>query len=138
MPRPKFRITVDNLLHAARYLDGRLGSLSIVPRTMSAQEGRMFIGEILMSPKSEESADRLQTWCVANLDAKSVLSLQVAIRKRKQRTADKLRVLTVSITAYTLLCKIAKRDNVTLSDALEAAVTLSLKTWRHKCTRTES
>lgn len=128
MPRPKFRITVDNLLHAARYLDGRLGSLSIVPLSMSAQEGRTFVSEILMLPKSEELANRLQVWCDANLDAKSMRSLQMAIRKRKQRTSsDSHRVLSVTTKAYGLLSKLAKRDKVTLSQALEWAAARSLR-----------
>ena len=127
VPRPKFRITVENLLHAARYLDGRLGCLSFMPLSMSAQEGRMIIAEILQSPKSVESADKLQAWCEVNLDSKTTRCLRIAIRKRKQRTADNFRVLTVSVSAHKLLRKLAMRDNVTLSQALEKSVTKALR-----------
>lgn len=132
MPRPKFRITVDNLMHAARYLDGRLGSLAFVPRSMSVQEGRSFVNEILMSPKSEGSAERLHTWCVDNLEPKVMRALQLAVRKRKQRTrTTDARVLTVSSRAYGLLSKLAKRDHVTLSQALEKSIERSLRRTEH-------
>ena len=128
MPRPKFRITVDNLMHAARYLDGRLGSQAFVPSSMSAQEGRTFVNQILMSPKTQESAERLQTWCSDNLEPKVMRALQLAVRKRKQRTrTTNYRVLTVSSNAYGLLRKLAKRDNVTLSQALEKSIERSLR-----------
>lgn len=127
MPRPKFRITVDNLMHAARYLDGRLGSLALTPRTMSAQKGMMFVSEILMSPNTAETAAKLQVWCDENLEPEALGSLQTAIRKRKQRMADNFRVLTVSVSAYNLLGKLAKRDNVTLSQALERSVERALR-----------
>ena len=133
MGRPKFRITVDNLMHAARYLDGRLGSLGLIPRTMSVQEARQVVTEILISPKSDSAADRLQIWCDTNLDAKSWLALQTAIRKRRQRAhGDNFRVVTLTSKAYQLLNQLAKRDNVTLSHALQKSVERSLKS-KSKC-----
>lgn len=55
-------------------------------------------------------------------------SLQVAIRKRKQRmSSDSQRVLSVTTKAYGLLSKLAKRDKVTLSQALERAAEKSLR-----------
>jgi macrodomain Ter protein organizer (MatP/YcbG family) len=131
MGRPKFRITVDNLMHAARYLDGRLGSLGLIPRTMSVQEARQVVTEILISPRSDSAADRLQSWCDTNLDAKSWLALQTAIRKRRQRAhGNNFRVVTLSAKAYELLHRLANRDQVTLSDALQRTAERSLKSKR--------
>ncbi len=128
MPRPSFRITVENVMYAAHYLDGRLGSQAFVPKSMSAQEGRMFINEILLSPKSDETVRRLQDWCADNLEQTVIRSLQLAVRKRRQRTRKSdFRVLTVSSRAHALLCKLAKRDHVTLSKALESAIEKSLR-----------
>lgn len=128
MPRPKFCITVDNLMHAARYLDGRLGSQAFMPRSMLPQEGREFINEILMSPKSAGTAEQLQAWCTDNLEPKVLRALQLAVRKRRQRTrTNDFRVLTVSSRAYGLLSKLAKRDHVTLSQALEKSIEKSLR-----------
>ena len=128
MGRPKFRIAVDDLMHAARYLDGRLGSLAVAPLTMPVQEARRFFSEILMSPKSESSATRLQEWCDENLEPATLRLLQIAVRKRRQRTrTNDYRVVTISNNAYHQLCKLAKRDNVTLSKALERSVTKLLR-----------
>ena len=128
MGRPKFRITVDNLTQAARYLDGRLESLGLIPRTMSVQEAIKVVTEILISPRSDSAADRLQSWCDANLDAKSWPALQAAIRKRRQRAhSDNFRVVTLSAKAYELLHRLANRDQVTLSDALQRTAERSLK-----------
>ncbi len=132
MSRPKFRITVDSLMHAAQYLEGRLGSLRLTPRMMTVQEARHFITGILISRSSASNADRLQVWCDENLDAKSQSALQTAIRKRRQRASSDFRVVTLSSKSYRLLSQLAKRDNVTLSQALQSSVERSLKS-KSKC-----
>ncbi len=125
MAQLAYTITAADAVHAYAYLEGKLLLLSYQNEVSPMAAAKQF--QRIEGTKAER-AEQLNAWCDM-LTEKEWHRLRLAIRKRRQRKAGALSSITVSVKAHQLLAKLAKRDNVTLSQALEqfAAKALSAR-----------
>lgn len=122
MPRAKYTITEADASHAQAYLEGQIRSYSLQLNDPSAAR-RSFERAIALESK-EARAVGLNTWAEKYLDSGDWKKLKSAILKRRARrkNGDCTTQLTLSNKAHKLLVRLARRDNVTLSEAVESHV----------------
>lgn len=122
MARPEYTIDYPDFVHANTYVGNRLRdfSLKITDPDTIEQAKEEFLS-ISLSRPSNDAASRLNEWCKTYLTGDEWKRLKESVRKRRQRWAGSqvLKTVTISEKAHRLLSELAKRDNVTLSEALE-------------------
>lgn len=122
MTRPAYQLNADDFRHATAYLGNRIRSFEIDFRDLSTiEEAKQQYYQLASSRPSKAAAERLQAWCDTYLTAAEWQLAKSSIRKRRQRWAPTkaLKTITISQRAHRLLSQLAKRDNVTLSEAIE-------------------
>jgi macrodomain Ter protein organizer (MatP/YcbG family) len=122
MARPAYAVTNDDLIHVRAYVGNQLRSFNL--ELVDPEAVEIAYNEYLrMSrlPPSTEAADQMQAWCAKYLTDAEWDHLKASVRKRRQRWlgSRKLKTVTISANAHRLLSELAKRDKVTLSEALE-------------------
>ena len=129
MPRPRYSITVEDVVHATEYLRTRLQVFAFDLGDVSHRKAKNEFDEIVASGTKEKKADGLNAWCNKYLGDQERTKLKTAIRKRRERKARRGEVesVTISKKAFELLQKLANRDNVTYSETLEKYLG---KAWR--------
>lgn len=129
MPRPKYVITSDDVVHAIAYLRTRLQLFAIDLGAASNRTANNELNAASQANSKEERAKWIQAWCEKHLSDCDWTKLKTSIRKRRERKSWKGEVesVTISKKAYKLLQKLSLRDNVTYSEALEKYLG---KAWR--------
>jgi macrodomain Ter protein organizer (MatP/YcbG family) len=115
MPRPRTGILASDSTHAIRYLSTKVRLFEIDASPKQVRE----LLEIEFSGSKTERLAALNDWCEQVLSTEQWASLKTAIRKRRQRKLNDDITITISRKAHDKLSKIAERDNVTLSQAIE-------------------
>lgn len=123
MARPNYTITADDFQHATAYLGHCLRTFRFDLKDLAMMEqAKEEFHAIPRMRTGRPAAERLQTWCDTYLTESEWKLAKASIRKRRQRWAPSktLRTITISEKAHRLLSELANRDQVTLSDVLEA------------------
>lgn len=123
MARQMYVISASDVVHAVHYLDGLLRNAGIqFADDVDPQEAvAEFQASCEISSKSKRAAS-LNEWAEHYLDSNAWKRLKLAIRKRRERRTkgeEAGRSVTMSLKAHELLKRLAARDAVTLSAALE-------------------
>ena len=122
MPRAKYQVTDRDYTHVSAYLSDKLQLQSIDIRgDASLSVARRDLLEVAHSGQRKGRAERLNAWCEQYLPTAEWSKLKTATRKRRERWErhDQLKTITISAKAHRLLLRIANRDGVTFSEALE-------------------
>ncbi len=129
MPRSKYKITSDDVIHAIEYVRSRLQLFALDLGDASSKTATKEFGDAVEVRSKEERAIRLNAWCEKYLSTKDWTKLKTSIRKRRERKSRKgeIESVTISTKAYTILRKLSMRDNVTYSEILERYLG---KAWR--------
>ena len=129
MARARYVITASDVNHALACLRWRLGSQTLLLRTALSNRKAIEHLEAITSMKPLEArAESLHQWCLDHLEESEWGPLKSAIRKRRQRKKNlgQTESITISKRSHELLKKVAKRDNVTFSEALERTLAKAL------------
>ena len=129
MPRPKYSITAEDVVHATEYLRTRLQVSAFDLGDVSHRTAKNEFDDAVALRTKEEKAKGLHAWCEKYFGDKEWTKLKTSIRKRRERKVRRGEVesVTISKKAFELLQKLAKRDNVTYSETLEKYLG---KAWR--------
>ncbi len=129
MPRSKYKIIAEDVIHATEYITSRLQLLALDLGDASSRTAKKAFDEAVEDRSKDERAFRLNDWCEKYLSSEEWTKLKTSIRKRRERKTRKgeIESVTISSKAYALLRKLAKRDNVTYSETLEKYLG---KAWR--------
>lgn len=129
MPRPKYTITSDDVVHATAYLKTRLQIFAVDLGVVSNRTANNEFNAAVETRSKEDRAVGLQAWCEKYLSDREWTKLKTSIRKRRERKSRKGEVETVTISkkAFDLLQKLSLRDNVTYAVTLEKYLG---KAWR--------
>ncbi len=121
MSRLKYAIAEADVVHASEYLRPLLLMRSFELRqNVSYKVAERDFHAAVVSPSKEERAKELNAWCEKYLKAPIWAKLKLAIRKRRERkTSSDITSISVSKKAFDLVRKLAKRDEVTYSEAIE-------------------
>lgn len=122
MARPAYKITFDDFRHTTAYLSSRIREFELEFRDLDVMEtAKDEYLKISRSRPSNAAAERLQAWCDEYLSEEEWERTKSSIRKRRQRWAppQPLKTITITQKAHRLLRELAKRDDVTLSAAIE-------------------
>lgn len=122
MAQVPYAITSDDVNHANSYLASRLYLIEYQENVSASVAAKRFMA---IAGSKAERAEQLQQWCDM-LTEREWRRLRLAIRKRRQRAKEGqcMSSMTVSTRAKDALAKIAIRDGVTLSQALEQVLRL--------------
>jgi macrodomain Ter protein organizer (MatP/YcbG family) len=115
MPRPRTGIPAGDLSHALKYLVTKVQLFEI--KTTNKQRSELSL--IRSNGTKAEQLIALNQWCEQVLSTDQWASLKTAIRKRRQRKLHDDITITISRKAHAKLTRVAERDNVTLSQAIE-------------------
>ncbi|QDV81254.1 Macrodomain Ter protein [Stieleria magnilauensis] len=133
MPRAKYIVTAEDVVHATFYISGRLQVAGFAwPESVSHDDARReFVAAADIKAKHGRAA-AVNTWCETYLSTDDWKRLKLAIRKRRYRKEhhDEQQTITVSKKAHDLLSKVASRDSVTFSEALEHYLSKALNASR--------
>jgi len=133
MPRAKYQITEDDFQHASFYLSGRLRNYGIefTDSVNSSKAERQYY-EATEAKSRKKKAESLNLWAEKYLSSQEWTKLKVAVRKRRQRwsTYDEQKTVTISAKAHKLLSRVAERDQVTYSEALEHYLAKAIRSSR--------
>lgn len=133
MPRTKYRITVEDCVHAELYLSRQIRNYEIEFRDdANSLNAEGEYRDATSERKKTSRAQQLNEWCERYLTSTDWNRLKSAIRKRRERTQhfDEQRTVTVSATSHDLLSQLAQRDDVTYSEVLEHYLTKALNSNR--------
>jgi macrodomain Ter protein organizer (MatP/YcbG family) len=122
MARPRYRITAADVVHAANYLKPLLQTFAFeLRRDASYKTADREFFEAASSKSKDERAEQLNAWCEKYLMAKTWGKLKLSIRKRRERKSriGQLKSLSITSQAFDLIEKLAKRDQITYSEAIE-------------------
>ena len=123
MPRAKYSITKEDLTHAYLYLSDRLRSWSVefIEEAQGEPESEFDKAVDQSKYKPAERVVNLNAWCEKYLPTDEWTKLKHAIRKRRQRQQNygDQTTVTISTEAHKYLSRVAERDDVTLSEAVE-------------------
>ena len=122
MPRPRYRITAEDFLHAEFCLSLRIRSYRIkFAKGVASIDARDEYDIAVRTTGKKQGLDLLNTWCEKYLTGAECTKLKSAIRKRRERyrRGDKQKTVTITAVAHRLLLQLSKRDNVTFSEILE-------------------
>jgi len=133
MPRAKYQITEDDFQHASFYLSGRLRNNGIeFDEGVNASKAEKQYYEAIAAKSRKKKTELLNLWAEKHLSSEEWTKLKVAVRKRRQRWSnyDEQKTVTISAKAHKLLGRIAKRDEVTFSEALEHYLAKAIRSSR--------
>ena len=133
MPRAKYAITAEDLMHAVLYLNARIRNYDLEFRDdIDELTAESEYREATSARKKESRAVQLNAWCEKYLTSVDWARLKSAIRKRRERTQrdGEQKTVTVSAESHRLLSRLAERDHVTYSEALEHYLGKALKSHR--------
>ena len=120
MARPKYRITSDDVIHATQYLSTRLLTFTVkFDDSVSPRTAQKEFEQAVDVQSKEDRANKLHAWCEKFLGDLEWGKLKTSIRKRRERKTSKLVSISISEKAYGFVKKLAIRDKVTLSEAIE-------------------
>ena len=122
MPRPRYRITEEDFLHAEFYLSMRIRNFRVkLPEGISPLDMQEEYDGAVRSEGRKQRLQLLNVWCEKYLSGAEWQKLKSAIRKRRERfrRCDEHRTITITAKAHRYLSQLAKRDKVTLSEILE-------------------
>ncbi len=121
MARPMYTITASDVTHARAYLEPRIRNFDVgIAENVSHRSAERAFAEAAQEPRKEKRAALLNAWCEKYLSSDEWSKLKLAIRKRRERRIrTDQKTVTISGRAYSLLAKLALRDEVTYSEALE-------------------
>jgi len=122
MPRPRYRITVDDFLHAEFCLSLRIRSFRIkFEKGVSSIDAQAEYDIAVRTKEKRQRLELLNTWCEKYLGRAEWTKLKSAVRKRRERfrRCDDQKSVTITAKAHRLLLQLSKRDNVTFSEILE-------------------
>ena len=122
MPRPRYRITAEDFLHAEFCLSARIRSYRIkFAKGVASIDARDEYDIAVRTTGKKQGLDLLNTWCEKYLTGAEWTKLKSAIRKRRERfrRGDEQKTVTITAKAHRLLKRLSKRDNVTFSEILE-------------------
>ena len=122
MPRPRYRITADDFLHAEFCLSLRIRSLRIkLARGISSIDAQAEYDIAVRTKEKGQRLDLLNAWCEKYLTWAEWTKLKSAIRKRRERfrRCDDQKSVTITAKAHRLLLQLSKGDDVTFSRILE-------------------
>jgi len=119
MPRPKYQITADDLIHAKAYLESQLLQLTLELHELTHGEARDAVNVILKAGTKSTKAKKLNAWCETHLTTAAWDGLKASVRKRRQRFSTETRSVTLSLRAHELLKRAAERKGVTMSRLIE-------------------
>lgn len=122
MPRQNYTITTSDVVHATAYLEHQVRNFGI--EFDEPQKARRSFKRTIGKEVRSDRAVALNNWCEKYLTTEDWRKLKASILKRRsrRRAGDTTKQLTVSRKAHRLLTRLAKRDNVTLSVAIETHV----------------
>ena len=138
MPRTKYVIAEQDLLHAELYLSARIRNYEIDFRDdVNSLNAEGEYREATAGRKKASRAAQLNAWCEKYLTAGDWSRLKSAIRKRRERTEhfDEQKTVTVSAESHRLLSRLAERDDVTYSEVLEHYLAKALSSNRGRPNR---
>jgi macrodomain Ter protein organizer (MatP/YcbG family) len=115
MSRPRTGIPAGDLTHALQYL---VTKVKLVEIETTARQ-RSELSSLQLNGTKTKQLITLNQWCEQVLSSDQWASLKTAIRKRRQRKSNDDITITISRQAHAKLTEIAKRDRVTLSQAIE-------------------
>ncbi len=132
MPRSRYTVTADDVLHVTEYLsnqlrDHRLNACDEEDAIYDAfQEAAQPLGG------KKRRAQALNDWCETYLTREEWARLNANVRKRRQRFSryNDYASVTISARSHELLQKLSSRDNVTFSEVLEHCLAKALKSSR--------
>ena len=122
MPRPRYRITADDFLHAEFCLSLRIRTFRIkFAKGVSSIDAQAEYDIAVRAKEKGQRLDLLNAWCEVYLTGAEWTKLKSAIRKRRERfrRCDDKKSVTITAKAHRLLLQLSKRDNVTFSRILE-------------------
>jgi len=120
MARPKYRITSDDVIHATQYLSTRLLTFTVkFDDSVSPRTAQKEFEQAVDVQSKEDRANKLHAWCEKFLGELEWGKLKTSIRKRRERKNRELRSVSISEKAFEFIKKLAERDNVTYSEAIE-------------------
>ena len=122
MPRPRYRITADDFLHAEFCLSLRMRSFRIkFAKGVSSIDAQAEYDIAVRAKEKGQRLDLLNAWCEKYLTGGEWTKLKSAVRKRRERfrRGDEQKTVTITAKAHQLLLRLSTRDNVTFSEILE-------------------
>ncbi|GAB5406873.1 MAG: hypothetical protein Aurels2KO_51040 [Aureliella sp.] len=131
MPRSRYTVSADDLLHVTEYLANQLRD-----RRLDACEEAAIHDEFHEATQTrggkKKRAEALNEWCETYLTRAEWSRLNTNVRKRRQRLSryNDYASVTISARSHELLQKLSSRDNVTFSEVLEHCLTKALKSSR--------
>ncbi|HBE72296.1 MAG TPA: hypothetical protein DDW52_29530 [Planctomycetaceae bacterium] len=131
MPRSRYSITADDVLHVTEYLTNQLHDHRL--DACEDEESYEQFEEAIHTPGGKKKrAEALNAWCEAFLNRNEWKRLNTNVRKRRQRYLrhNDYATLTVSARSHELLQQLSARDNVTFSDILEHCLSKAVKSSR--------
>ncbi|QDV43916.1 Macrodomain Ter protein [Stieleria neptunia] len=138
MPRAKYTITPDDVVHATFYIRGRLqaSGFEFVDSISLENVERGFTAAADVKSRVDRAA-AVNAWCETYLGSEEWKRLKTAIRKRRYRTEhyDEQHTITISKKAHHLLSKVAERDDVTFSEVLEHYLFKAFNTSRGRASK---
>ena len=138
MPRTKYVITEQDLLHAELYLSARIRNYEIDFRDdVDCLNAEAEYREATAGREKTSRAGQLNAWCEKYLTTADWARLKSAIRKRRERLErdDEQKTVTVSAESHRLLFRLAARDDVTYSEVLEHYLAKALNSNRGRPNR---
>jgi len=122
MPRPRYRITTEDFLHAEFCLSIRIRTFRIAfGKGVSVLDVEEEYNTAVRSDGRKQRLDLLNAWCEKYLTGAEWTKLKSAVRKRRERfrRCDEQKSVTITAKAHRLLLRLSKRDEVTFSEILE-------------------
>jgi len=122
MPRPRYRITAEDFLHAEFCMSIRIRTFRIAfGKGVSVLDAEEEYNTAVRSNGKKERLELLNNWCEKHLSGAEWTKLKSAIRKRRERfrRGDEQKTVTITAKAHRLLLRLSKRDDVTFSEILE-------------------
>lgn len=122
MARPRYTIQPSDWFYAWSYLGTRVGNRNLeLLHDQSYSKASRDFDKVHSVGRDTERAKALNAWAEQYLTRGEWLKLKLAIRKRRQRWAssDQTATITISRKAHEKLSYLAKREQVTLTQALE-------------------
>jgi len=109
MPRPRYRITAADFLHAEFCLSPRIRSYRITfAKDIASIDARDKYDIAVRTQETKQGLDLLNKWCEKYLTGAEWTKLKSAIRKRRERfrRGDEQKSVTITAKAHRLLLRL--------------------------------
>ena len=138
MPRPKYAITSDDVVHAIAYLRTRLQLFAIDLGVASNRTANNEFNAAIEAKSKEERARGIQAWCEEYLSVSEWTKLKASIRKRRERKARKgdamteLRIRDIDEWIVEQHRHNARKKGITLGEEIKTVLSDAVMARRYK------